>query len=1193
MIDGEIDFRKNSRTRRPLALSCSRLKMNRRFACVIQSLALMAVACLAAAQGEEKAKIETIAGTGSRGYSGDGAAAAEAQLNDPFGVIVGPEGDTYFCDTGNHVIRRISRKTGVISTVVGTGKKGYSGDGGPAGQATLFEPYELRFHPGGDLYWVEMQNHVVRKLDARSGKVETVAGTGEQGFGGDGGPATKAKFDRPHSIQFDQSGESLFVCDIGNHRIRRIALKDGTVDTWCGTGKPEPTPDGAKVGTQTPLKGPRALDIDPEGNLWLALREGNQVFRIDMKKGTLHHAAGSGQKGFAGNGGSAKKAQLSGPKGVAISPDGKLIYLADTESHSIRAIDLRNAPPTLELIAGDGRKGDGPDNPDPRKCRMARPHGVGVDPVTGDLLIGDSETNKVRKISRPEVLPEDGSEQAAAPSWKREEFKLGGRDCIVLKPAKPADNKPWIWRCRFFGDFDQVDRALVDKGWHVGWIDVENLFGGPEAMEIFDRFYQFATLKLGLSSTPVMEGFSRGGLPAMNWASLHPDRVGAIYLDAPVLDIHTWPKESDPKLWPVCLQAYGLTGETADRWKGPLDGLKPLADEKIPILTVCGGSDQVVPFSRNSGILEKKYAALGGVIRAIVKAGCDHHPHSLHDPTPIVEWIEDHARIAPPPKDPKEALRKAADILTNGVIEDPAFRNDLKEAVVQLYDRRDYREIWTGPNRPVRQNSRLIHNRIRICLEVHGLASEQLRHFDSDASISGALPVSRDDLNATLTLLDAGLLLRFGPYRLKSLWEHFENRKILEKWIARLSERLDQPAADPIRLLADFGPSNPIYAALLKYYQEKRDGLKDLATSFDPVKLPEGAKSIRSGEPFPDAKRFAARLEEEGFLDRTAAAGIKEEMFVRDLSKALKEFQRANQLADDGILGKESLAALNLAPEKKLVRLELNLQRARQLPDSLGNRAVFVNIPGGQLEAYEKGKRREMMRVVFGKNQEGHRTPIFHETMKYVVFRPYWSVPSGIVTKEIAPDTVKNPMSFYEKGYEIVAGFGDNTALPPTWENLAAAAEGRLRLRQKPGTGNALGLVKFLFPNPHSVYMHDTPSGHLFSLSRRDFSHGCIRLQYPEKMAEFVLGGQGWDEKRIRTAMNGESQISVTIDDPIGVFIVYFTAWPDLEKGDRVLWMPDVYERDEPEWKSITKASGLKPGSETPSLAKTEPTGSQ
>lgn len=344
------------------------------------------------------AVIETVAGSGKAGYDGDGRPALKAELNQPFGVTVGPDGELYFCDTGNHVIRKVGRSNGRIETVVGSGKKGYSGDGGKPARATLNEPYEVRFHPGGDLYWVERLNHVVRKLDRASGRVETVAGTGKPGFSGDGGPAVKAAMNEPHSIQFDREGRGLFICDIRNHRIRRVDLTDGRIDTWCGTGKPQRTPDGAAVGKETPLMGPRALDLGPDGDLWLALREGNAVYRIDMKAGTLHHVAGTGKAGFTGNGGPARQATIAGPKGVAVSPYGNKVYLADTETHTVRAIDLAESPPTLELIAGDGTRGDGPDSPDPLKCRMARLHGVAVDPKTGDLYIGDSETHKVRVI---------------------------------------------------------------------------------------------------------------------------------------------------------------------------------------------------------------------------------------------------------------------------------------------------------------------------------------------------------------------------------------------------------------------------------------------------------------------------------------------------------------------------------------------------------------------------------------------------------------------------------------------------------------------------------------------------------------------------------------------------------------------------------------------------------------------------
>ncbi|MEM7600351.1 MAG: SMP-30/gluconolactonase/LRE family protein [Verrucomicrobiota bacterium] len=580
--------------------------------------------------------IETIAGTGKRSFTGDGEKSVSATLNNPFGVIVGLDGDIVFCDTGNHVIRRVSRRTGIIESIVGSGEVGLEGEGEEPLKAKLNEPYEVRYHPGGDLYWVEMKNHVVRRLNARTHRIERVAGTGEKGFSGDGGPAVHATMNRPHSIQFDSAGETLLICDIGNHRIRAVHLETGAISTWCGTGDPEETNDGAPVSPLTPLKGPRALDMAPDGDFWLALREGNQVFRIDPLKMKLHLVAGTGEKGFQEEALPALESALSGPKGVAISPDSQTIYLADTESHTVRAIDLSASPPVVRLIAGTGKKGDGPDSPDPLNCGLNRLHGVGVDSVTGDLFIGDSETNKVRKVSG---LP--GDVPLLVPSlsnYETDEFGLDGRNCRVTKPEKVAEGAPWIWRARFYGAFPSVDEALLAQGWHVAWIDVSHLFGGPEAMEAFDLFYDLVRARYGLSERPVLEGFSRGGLGATNWAIRHPERVAGLYLDAPVLDLKSWPRGASKKLWEMALNAYRLDEDSVERWEGPLTKAKVLLDAKIPLFLVAGGHDRVVSYRANGGRLESLYRDGKGEVTTIVKAAAGHHPHSLHDPGPIIAW---------------------------------------------------------------------------------------------------------------------------------------------------------------------------------------------------------------------------------------------------------------------------------------------------------------------------------------------------------------------------------------------------------------------------------------------------------------------------------------------------------------------------------------------------------------------------
>ena len=333
--------------------------------------------------------VSTFAGTGRKGFSGDGGKASEAELNNVYAVARGPDGWLYICDMDNHRIRRVNAE-GTIETYAGSNERGYSGDGGAADRAKLNQPYEMAWDKEGHLYFVEVGNHCVRRVDAKTQVITTVAGTGVAGFSGDGGPAIKAQFNQPHSLAFDTSGQ-LFVCDILNHRIRMIDVTTGIVTTWAGTGEKKTGADGSPI-TGTPLNGPRALAFSSDGKCWLALREGNAVLLLDPIANSIKRVAGTGKSGFTGHGGPAIEATLSGPKCVSLDADGN-VYLADTESHTIRYIDIKKG--TLELLVGDGKPGDGPDGSDATKCRLARPHGVFVD-RDGAIYIGDSENHRVR-----------------------------------------------------------------------------------------------------------------------------------------------------------------------------------------------------------------------------------------------------------------------------------------------------------------------------------------------------------------------------------------------------------------------------------------------------------------------------------------------------------------------------------------------------------------------------------------------------------------------------------------------------------------------------------------------------------------------------------------------------------------------------------------------------------------------------
>jgi streptogramin lyase len=336
--------------------------------------------------------IQTMAGTGIAGFSGDGGPAIDAQINNPFGVIRGPDGAIWFCEYTGQRVRRIAAD-GTIETIAGTGEKGYTGDGGPALNATFNLPHEIRFDQSGDLFVVDMANHAIRKIDMKTKIISTLAGNGQPGYAGDGGPPSSAQFNMPHSIQFSPQGD-LYICDIKNHVVRKIDMKTNVISTFAGTGKAGDTKDGASL-SSNPLRGPRSIDFDSQGHMYLATREGNQVFRIDMEQQTIHHLAGTGEKGFLGNGGPAKDATLDGPKGIALDAKGN-IWLADTESHSVRRVHKQSG--NLELMAGTGKKGDG-SSENPSQCMLARLHGIFVD-QDGSVFIGDSENHRLRVMKK-------------------------------------------------------------------------------------------------------------------------------------------------------------------------------------------------------------------------------------------------------------------------------------------------------------------------------------------------------------------------------------------------------------------------------------------------------------------------------------------------------------------------------------------------------------------------------------------------------------------------------------------------------------------------------------------------------------------------------------------------------------------------------------------------------------------------
>jgi murein L,D-transpeptidase YcbB/YkuD len=268
------------------------------------------------------------------------------------------------------------------------------------------------------------------------------------------------------------------------------------------------------------------------------------------------------------------------------------------------------------------------------------------------------------------------------------------------------------------------------------------------------------------------------------------------------------------------------------------------------------------------------------------------------------------------------------------------------------------------------------------------------------------------------------------------------------------------------------------------------------------------------------------------------------------LAGAVANFQAHHDIGVDSMLGPETVNALNEPVSFRLGQIAANLERYRWLPRSLGQRYILVNVPAFELTAYDSGKAALQMKVIVGQDYQGKATPVFSDSMEFVVFRPYWIVPDSIASKEIYPKLAADPTYLDRNNYEIVT------------------IDHRKRVRQKPGDKNSLGLVKFMFPNDFNIYLHDTPQGELFNKDVRAFSHGCIRLQHPDQLAQFVLG---WPMDSVHREMqDGPDDHQVNLKHKIPVFIVYFTAY---EKDGQLYFGNDLYNRDDKLVQSVAAAA--------------------
>jgi len=421
---------------------------------------------------------------------------------------------------------------------------------------------------------------------------------------------------------------------------------------------------------------------------------------------------------------------------------------------------------------------------------------------------------------------------------------------------------------------------------------------------------------------------------------------------------------------------------------------------------------------------------------------------------------------------------------------------------------------------------------------------------DSDAINVSALPLA--DLNRALhavadkptadQLADADVLLSsaFVAYGEDMLTGQVSPKGLSQAWhINSQDEKVDSALALTIREddlnagLVRMRPQDPGYDSLRTALGEYRA----LAAKGPWPTIPKG-KQLKRGDTDSPARldSLRGRLRAEGYLtsDSVAAPG----KYDQTLAGAVADFQARHSIAVDSMLGGETLDALNVPVSYRVAQIASNLERYRWMPRSLGSRYVIVNVPQFYLQAYDSGQKSLEMKVIVGQEYEDKATPVFSDSMEYVVFRPYWNVTPTIAAKEIFPKAAADPNYLAANDMEV---YNDH---------------GRRAVRQRPGPKNSLGFVKFLFPNDYNIYLHDTPNHELFQKDVRAFSHGCIRVEKPSELAQWALG---WPADKVDAAMHGSDNHQVTLPKKIPVYIVYFTTFV---QGGQLNFGNDLYDRD-------------------------------
>lgn len=511
-----------------------------------------------------------------------------------------------------------------------------------------------------------------------------------------------------------------------------------------------------------------------------------------------------------------------------------------------------------------------------------------------------------------------------------------------------------------------------------------------------------------------------------------------------------------------------------------------------------------------------------------------------------------------------------------------AAAGGLVEQVRTFYQRRRLEPAWLAGNRPRKEAHELVA--FLAGIDELGLDAADYRPQRLAQALAGVR--SRDarvrpeevEVGLTWAALLAASDLRNG----RVLPDSMAKRWLVSREPIDLPARLQQGVQNGkvVETLRGLQPQHPEFAGLLQAFQRYRQ----IARKGGWPSVPVGPVLIE-GKPA-EASRLQAlarRLEAEGFLsampaELAAAPAGGKVLFPAELADAVRRFQATRTLEMDGKLGPETQAELNVPVIERLRQIALNLERWRWVPDDFGERAVLVNLPGYSLDVEEHGRRVTSMRVVVG--EEGWETPVFADRIRYLVLNPYWNVPPSIAEKEVLPEVQRNPGYLAEHDMEIVAGERDDSAVVSPSRVWEVGEGSGLRLRARPGEKNPLGRIKFMFPNTHDIYLHDTPAGELFAEADRDASHGCIRLERPLELAEYLMRDDPtWRGGALWQAIERGEQREVQLPKPVPVYLLYFTvaARPD----GRIAFYEDIYDLDRAHLQALASMESRRHGGST------------